>query len=90
MFTRGKFTNQKNFKFTIFAFIDTDELNAVYLMSVLEEGLFGSSSWSNVWLSKDELDIMEYLQDFRVSLEIIIHVCDMNDKITIFTKTVLN
>ena len=47
-------------------------------MSVFEEGLFGSSSWSNVWLSKDELDIMEYLQDFRVSLEIIIHVCDMN------------
>ena len=76
MFTWGKFANQKNFEFTIFAFIDTDELNAIYLMSVFEEGLFGSSSWSNVWLSKDELDIMEYLQDFRVSLEI--KICDMN------------
>ena len=88
MFTWGKFANQKNCKFTIFAFIDTDELNAIYLMSVFEEGLFGSSSWSNVWLSKDELDIMEYLQDFRVSFEILL--CDINAKIAIFTKAVLN
>ena len=53
--------------FFLFFFIDIDELNAIYLMSLFEEGLLGSSIWSPLWLSKDELDIMEYIQDFRVN-----------------------
>ncbi len=43
-----------------------DELTAIYMMTVFEEGLLNTSPWSKVWQTRDELDRMEYLQNFRV------------------------
>ena len=36
-------------------------------MVALEEGVLGASNWTDVFNSTDELDVLDYYEDFEVS-----------------------
>ena len=44
-----------------------DELVIIFTITAAEEGILGASSWTNVWSSKDELDVLDYYEDFEVN-----------------------
>ena len=43
-----------------------DELVSIFTITAAEEGILGKSSWTDVWSSKDELDVLDYYEDFEV------------------------
>ena len=44
-----------------------DELVSIFTITAAEEGILGASSWTDVWSSKDELDVLDYYEDFEVN-----------------------
>ena len=43
------------------------ELYSIFAITAQEEGILGRSNWTDVWNSKDELDVLDYYEDFEVN-----------------------
>ena len=42
------------------------ELYTIFAAMAAEEGILGSSDWTDVWSNTQQLDVLDYLEDFEV------------------------
>ena len=43
------------------------ELYSIFAITAQEEGILGASNWTDVWYNTEELDVLDYYEDFEVS-----------------------
>ena len=51
----------------ILSFYVAVELYSIFAITAQEEGILGGSNWTDVWNNTDELDVLDYYEDFEVS-----------------------
>ena len=53
--------------YVLMAFYVIVELYSIFAITAQEEGILGASNWTDVWYSMEELDVLDYYEDFEVS-----------------------
>ena len=62
-----KSTNDLSFVTLSRSIVFVEELVSIFTITAAEEGILGTSSWADVWNSKEEIDVFDYYEDFEVS-----------------------